>query len=141
MGIKLRGVQNVARNMNRIINDIQGRKIVRALQSALLIGGLRAAHYTPIDSSTLINSQFREIINKGVIITGRIGYSANYAAYVHDAPGKHLGKKTPRPVKKGEAPGSRGNIWDNTGKPKFLTLGFEEERSAIDDVVRKELSL
>lgn len=141
MGVKIRGVQNVTRNMKRIINDIQGRKIVRALQSALLIGGLRAAYYTPIDSSTLINSQFREIINKGVIITGRIGYSANYAAYVHEAPGKHLGKNTPRPVKKGEAPGSRGNIWDNTGKPKFLTAGFEEERSAIDAVVAKELSL
>ena len=141
MGVKLRGVQNVTRNMNRILNDIQGRKVIRALQSAMLIGGLRAAHYTPIDSSTLINSQFREIINKGVIITGRIGYSANYAAYVHEAAGKHLGKSTPRPVDKGQAPGSRGNIWDNTGKPKFLTAGFEEERSAIDAVVAKELSL
>lgn len=141
MGIKLRGVQRAVRNTNRIINDIQGRKIVRALQSALLIGGLRAAHYTPIATSTLINSQFREIINNGVIITGRIGYSANYAAYVHQTPGKHLGKNTPRPVGKGQTPGSMGNIWDNTGKPKFLTAGFEEERSAIDAVVAKELSL
>ncbi|MEG5539203.1 HK97 gp10 family phage protein, partial [Enterobacter kobei] len=29
----------------------------------------------------------------------------------------------------------------STAKKEFLTLGFEEERSAIDDVVRKELSL
>lgn len=46
MGIKLRGVQRTVRNTNRIINDIQGRKIVRALRSAMLIGGARAALYT-----------------------------------------------------------------------------------------------
>ncbi|MEG5539202.1 HK97 gp10 family phage protein, partial [Enterobacter kobei] len=29
----------------------------------------------------------------------------------------------------------------STAKKEFLTAGFEEERGAIDDVVRKELSL
>jgi hypothetical protein len=38
--------------MNRIINDIQGRKIIRALQSAMILGR-RAALYTPIDTSAL----------------------------------------------------------------------------------------
>ncbi|MFY0861166.1 HK97 gp10 family phage protein [Enterobacter kobei] len=122
MGIKLRGVQRTVRNTNRIINDIQGRKIVRALQSAMLIGGARAALYTPIDTSALINSQFREIITNGAIVTGRVGYSTNYAVYVHD-------------------PANPQRFRRSTAKKEFLTLGFEEERSAIDDVVRKELSL
>lgn len=122
MGIKLRGLQGAVRNTNRIINDIQGRKIVRALQSAMLIGGARAALYTPIDTSALINSQFREIIHNGAIITGRVGYSTNYAVYVHD-------------------PANPQQFTRSTAKKEFLTAGFEEERSAIDSVVVKELSL
>lgn len=122
MGIKLRGVQGAVRNTNRIINDIQGRKIIRALQSAMIIGGARAALYTPIDTSALINSQFREIINNGAIITGRVGYSTNYAVYVHD-------------------PANPQQFRRSTAKKEFLTAGFEEERSAIDSVVFKELSL
>ncbi|WP_150344256.1 HK97 gp10 family phage protein [Enterobacter ludwigii] len=122
MGIKLRGVQRTVRNTNRIINDIQGRKIVRALQSAMLIGGARAALYTPIDTSALINSQFREVITNGAIVTGRVGYSTNYAVYVHDPANPQQFRRT-------------------TAKKEFLTLGFEEERSAIDAAVAKELSL
>ncbi|KAA0554490.1 HK97 gp10 family phage protein [Citrobacter braakii] len=122
MGIKLRGVQRAVRNTNRIINDIQGRKIVRALQSAMLIGGARAALYTPIDTSALINSQFREIVTNGAIVTARVGYSTNYAVFVHD-------------------PANPQRFRRSTAKKEFLTLGFEEERSAIDAVVAKELSL
>lgn len=122
MGIKLRGVKSVTRNMNRIINDIQGRKIVRALQSAMLVGGARAALYTPIDTSALLNSQFREIITNGAIVTGRVGYSTNYAVYVHD-------------------PANPQRFRRSTAKKEFLTAGFEEERDVIDAVVAKELSL
>ncbi|MBA7770610.1 HK97 gp10 family phage protein [Enterobacter roggenkampii] len=122
MGIKVKGVKGVVRNVNRIIDDIQGRKIVRALQSAMLIGGARAALYTPIDTSALINSQFREVITNGAIVTGRVGYSTNYAVYVHDPANPQQFRRT-------------------TAKKEFLTLGFEEERSAIDAAVAKELSL
>lgn len=122
MGIKLKGVKSVSRNVNRIINDIQGRKIVRALQSAMILGAARAALYTPIDTSALLNSQFREIVTGGTVVTGRVGYSTNYAVYVHD-------------------PANPQKFRRATAKKEFLTLGFEEERSAIDAVVAKELSL
>lgn len=122
MGVKVRGVKQVSRNINRIINDIQGRRIVRALQSALLIGGARSALYTPIDTSALLNSQFREIITNGAIVTGRVGYSTDYAVYVHD-------------------PANPQRFRRSTAKKEFLTAGFEEERSAIDAVIAKELSL
>jgi hypothetical protein len=38
MGIKVRGAARVERNIDRILNDIQGRKIIRALQSAMILG-------------------------------------------------------------------------------------------------------
>lgn len=122
MGIKVRGTARVERNIDRILNDIQGRKVIRALQSAMILGAARAALYTPIDTSALLNSQFREIVTDGAVITGRVGYSTNYAVYVHD-------QANPQRFRR------------STAKKEFLTLGFEEERSAIDDVVRKELSL
>lgn len=146
MGIKVKGINQAKKRLNDIINDVQGRKAIRALQSALILIGSRAAYYTPIDTSTLINSQFREIDTNGVRITGRIGYSANYAAYVHEMTGKLKGQ--PRAhfgtTRSGEQFGGgtgTGNYWDPHGEPQFLTKGANEERDAVAAVIRKELSL
>lgn len=122
MGVKIRGVQRVSNNINRILNDISGRRIIRALQSALLIGSVRAALYTPIDTSFLINSQYREIVTNGTVVTGRVGYSANYAVFVHDPARKQRFRRA-------------------TAKKEFLTAGFEEELSAINAAIKRELSL
>ncbi|WP_368765853.1 HK97 gp10 family phage protein [Enterobacter hormaechei] len=122
MGIKVRGAARVERNIDRILNDIQGRKIIRALQSAMILGAARAALYTPIDTSALLNSQFREIVTDGAVITGRVGYSTNYAVYVHD-------------------PANPQTFRLATARKEFLTKGFEDMRSQIDAVMRKELSL
>ncbi|MBZ6561968.1 HK97 gp10 family phage protein [Klebsiella michiganensis] len=122
MGAKVRGIRQAKANLDRIIKDVQGRKVVRALQSALLIGSAQAAIYTAIDTSTLINSQFREIIVNGVRITGRAGYTANYAVFVHD-------------------PEVKQNFRRATARKEFLTKGFEDARSQIDAAVKKELSL
>nr|WP_310616690.1 HK97 gp10 family phage protein [Pantoea cypripedii] len=122
MGIKVRGLQEAKRNLDRLIDDITDRKVVRALQSAMLIGGAQAALYTPIDTSTLLNSQFREIIANGARVTGRVGYSARYAVYVND-------------------PAVLQKFRRSTAKKEFLRLGFEDARDQIDAVIRKELSL
>ncbi|MBK0162138.1 HK97 gp10 family phage protein [Klebsiella sp. S69] len=154
MGAKVRGIRQAKANLDRIIKGVQGRKVVRALQSAMMLIGTRAAYYTPIDTSTLINSQFREIDAGGVLITGRIVYSANYAAYVHEASGKlkgqpraHFGVTSNRsefdPQKPKEFGGGtgKGNYWDPHGEPQFLTKGANDERDNVDAVMRKELSL
>jgi len=122
MGAKVRGIRQAKANLDRIIKAVQGRKVVRALQSALLIGSAQAAIYTAIDTSTLINSQFREIITNGVLITGRAGYSANYAVFVHDPEVKQTFRRA-------------------SARKEFLTKGFEDTRSQIDAAVKKELSL
>ncbi|HGO5536047.1 TPA: HK97 gp10 family phage protein [Klebsiella oxytoca] len=146
MGIKVRGVEQAKANLDRIIGDIKGRKVVRAIQSALILGSTRAAYYTPIDTSTLINSQFREISVNGTRVTGRVGYTANYAAFVHEMPGKLKGKPrahfgTTRSGQQFGGGTGTGNYWDPHGEPQFFKKGFDEERDAIDAVIRKELSL
>lgn len=122
MAGKVRGIAQAKANLDALINDVQGRKVFRAVQSALLIGGAQAALYTPIDTSTLLNSQFREIDANGTKVTGRVGYSANYAVYVHDP-------NVPQTFRRA------------TARKEFLTKGFEDTREQIDRVMKQELSL
>lgn len=122
MGVKIRGVRQAKANLDRFIEDVQGRKAIRAIQSALIIGSSQAALYTPIDTSTLLNSQYREVTTSGTRLTGRVGYTANYAVYVHDP-------NVPQTFRR------------STARKEFLTKGFEDTKSQIDAVIRKELSV
>lgn len=122
MGVKVRGIRQAQQNLNALIGDIQGKKAVRAIHSALIIGSSRAALYTPIDTSTLINSQFREVSINGTRVVGRVGYTANYAVYVHDP-------NVPQTFRRA------------TAQKEFLTKGFEDERDAITAVIAKEMAL
>lgn len=122
MGVKVHGIRQAQQNLNALIGDIQGRKAVRAIHSALIIGSSQAALYTPIDTSTLINSQYREVSINGTRVVGRVGYTANYAVYVHDP-------NVPQTFRRA------------TAQKEFLTKGFEDERDAITAVIAKEMAL
>ncbi|MGB7799806.1 HK97 gp10 family phage protein [Buttiauxella sp.] len=122
MAGKVRGIKQAKSNLDNLIKDISGRKIARAIQSALIIGSSQAALYTAIDTSTLINSQFRELLINGVLVTGRVGYSAKYALSVHD-------------------PNVRQKFRRATAEKEYLTKGFDDTRGQIDAVVYKELSV
>lgn len=122
MGVKIKGVRQAQQNLDKLIGDIQGRKAVRALQSAMIIGSSQAALFTPIDTSTLLNSQYRELSVNGARLTGRVGYTASYAAYVHD-------------------PNIPQNFRRATAQKEFLTKGFEDSKDVIDRVIKKEMSL
>lgn len=122
MGAKIRGVREAKANLDRIIKDVHGRKVLRALQSAMIIGSTQAALYTPIKTSTLINSQYRKIIVNGIVVTGRVGYSAKYAVYVND-------------------PEIRQKFRRSSARKEFLKLGFEDQKALIDRVILQELKL
>lgn len=131
MGIKVRRVDN----LDRIIKDVTQRKAMAAVASGLNIIGIAAAIKTPVGkTSVLINSQFQEIGANGTRITGRLGYTANYAIFVHEAKGTLKGR--PRPAEQGG-----GNYWDPSGEPKFLEKAGEEERSKVLDAMKRELTL
>ncbi|EBZ0941184.1 HK97 gp10 family phage protein [Salmonella enterica subsp. enterica serovar Braenderup] len=135
MGVKIRGVRQAKANLDRFINDVQGRRVIRAIRSALIIIAPEAARMTPVGkTSNLINSQFLEVMVNGTRVTGRVGYSANYAVYVHEAKGTLKGR--PRPASQGG-----GNYWDPAGEPKFLEKAGENTRSDVDRAINKELSI
>ncbi|WP_392565810.1 hypothetical protein RHO15_09610 [Utexia brackfieldae] len=122
MGIKVKGVRASVNQLNKIIDDVQGRKAARAIQASMLIGAAQASIYTPIDTSTLINSQFREMVIKGSRITGRVGYTASYAAYVND-------------------PKIKMNFRRATAEKEFLKKGFDDTADLRIQVIKKEMAL
>lgn len=60
------------------------QKAAGAMTKALVLGASEASVMTPIDTSTLINSQAKEVRFVNGVIVGRIIYSARYATYVHN---------------------------------------------------------
>ncbi|HCT5880591.1 TPA: HK97 gp10 family phage protein [Morganella morganii] len=122
MAAKIRGIAEVSANINALVGNITGRKVTRAIQAAMLIGGAQATLFTPIDTSALINSQFREITVNGTRVTGRVGYSANYAVFVHDPKVKQSFRRA-------------------TARKEFLTLGFEESREEIEAAMHQEMRI
>ena len=132
MPAKLRGVRQAVERTSQIVDEIIATKAVRALKSATYIISTESATLTPIDTSTLINSQFDTVEVSGTRITGKVGYSAKYALYVHNASGKLAGK-----------PRSNGNgtYWSPGGEPQFLTKAAQRTKELVDSVIKDEMKL
>ncbi|WP_049364089.1 MULTISPECIES: hypothetical protein [Haemophilus] len=122
MGITINGIAQAKRQLAEVIGETASVKANRAMFRILHIVAPLAAKYTPIDTSTLINSQYSEVMVNGAILTGRIGYSANYAIYVHDPNVKQIFRK----------PGA---------KKEFLSSAFKESESAFEGIIKEEMGL
>ncbi|MCS3430031.1 HK97 gp10 family phage protein [Klebsiella sp. BIGb0407] len=122
MGVKIRGDRTVQANLRAYAENMINRKAPRAIHAALNIGAGQAAIYTPIKTSTLINSQYRDVFTKDGRITGRVGYSADYAMYVHN-------------------PAIRPKFTRPTAQKEFLTKGFADVHDRMVAEVKRELGL
>ncbi|MBX6965996.1 hypothetical protein EX253_09440 [Alcaligenes faecalis] len=127
----VRGIKQVKNNMRKLQAEIQGRRTEAAVYAVLSQGGAAAATMTPVDTGTLINSHFVDIKADGNKVTGRNGYSAEYAAAVHSAPGVLKGQD--RPDREGK---SQGQYWDPNGEPHFLTAGFDQIAADVPRILR-----
>lgn len=134
MGGKLVGMQKVLARTQQIFDEVQSVKAVRAIKSATYIILTESATMTPIETSTLINSKFETVEINGTMITGRVGYAANYAIYVHNAPGKLLGLNKPRPS-------GKGVYWGPHGEPQFLLKAGTKTKELVDQAIKKEMKI
>ena len=92
------------------------QKAARGVTQALILGASEASVMTPIDTSTLLNSQFRKVDKDGSKIVGTVGYTAEYAADVHD-------------------PNVKQRFRRSTAEKEFLRKGFEEAEPNIRAVI------
>ena len=92
------------------------QKAARGVTQALILGASEASVMTPVDTSTLLNSQFRNVAKEGSKIVGTVGYTAEYARFVHD-------------------PNVKQNFRRSTAEKEFLRKGFEEAEPNIRAVI------
>lgn len=128
----IQGIDRVRRNLRVAVENIAGGVSERAVYEVLSQGAGAADAMTPIETSTLINSRTSPQITVGPNgVEGSVGYTAAYAAAVHEAPGTLAGR--PRD----ENDPSRGRYWDPNAEPEFLTKGFEQIIPAIPAILRR----
>lgn len=132
MAGKLVGMQKVLARTQQIFDEVTSVKAVRAIKAATYIIRTESATMTPIETSALINSQFDTVEVNGTMITGRVGYAANYAIYVHNASGKLSGQ--PRPS-------GKGVYWGPHGEPQFLLKAGTKTKELVDQVIKKEMKI
>lgn len=107
----------------RIVNklpqftDKVQQRAARGMTQALILGSSEASVLTPIDTSNLLNSQFRLVQRDGDSIIGTAGYTASYALAVHD-------------------PDNPQNFRRPSAMKEFLKIGFERAEPNIRAVLK-----
>jgi hypothetical protein len=105
----------VTNNMPRFIDGVQ-QKLGRGMVQSLVLGASEASVLTPIDTSNLLNSQFRDVRTEGTKVVGTVGYTAEYAAAVHDPDVKQVFRRA-------------------SAEKEFLRKGFENAEPNIRAVI------
>lgn len=107
--------KRLTNRLPQFIGEVE-QKAARAMTQALILGASEASVMTPVDTSTLLNSQFRKVDKDGSKLVGTVGYTAEYAKYVHD-------------------PNVKQKFRRSTAKKEFLKKGFEEAEPNIRAVI------
>jgi len=84
----VKGIERVKRGFRIAVKEIGEGKTERAVYETLSQGAAMAAQMVPRDTSNLVDSQYAPQIDvKEGKVSGSIGYTASYAAAVHEASG------------------------------------------------------
>ena len=112
--------ETVNAKFKAVLARIGGEQTERSITQMLIQAGSYSAELTPIATSFLINSQFREVYREDGSWVGELGYGAEYAAFVHDKPGTLLGSGVLR------SPSRDGVVWGPNAEPEFLSKGVRK---------------
>lgn len=116
------GQRELMERFSRKMGEVTGQQTETAITRILVQIGMNSASMIPVDTSNLINSEYRKTMPTATGWKGEIGYGAEYALYVHEAPGTLKGKSVERDPNNP----SRGVFWSPSGEPKFLEKGANE---------------
>lgn len=116
-----KGGANVTNNLAQFINKQEIKAAATVIKCTILIA-TEASYLTPIDTSTLLNSQYRSVSKEGAKIKGVIGYSSDYAGYVHDPAVKQVFVR-------------------DSAEKEFLLKGAERARQLIDKVIKQDMKV
>ena len=123
------GLAEVLRNLNREIGNIQGNTRRGLSKAGLFIKG-EAVERTPVEFGALRNSAFTQIspISNQTKPFVTVGFTAAYAAFVHEAPG----------TLSGQLRRSGNGVYWQSGENKFLEKAVKQNTSDILHIIRVE---
>lgn len=105
-------------NWRRLRREISEQRLPNAMtELTIAIESNAVEQRVPVATATLANSAGHELDRTPTGWRGTVFFLANYAYYVHEAPGKLLNTKTPR------HPKTLGYVWggyNGKAEPKFL---------------------
>lgn len=126
---KVEGLAEVTANLNREISQIEGRSM-----DGLLEGGQRiqaeSQRRVPVDTGYLKSTAYTRRARVGGMGV-EIGYSAKYAAAVHELVEKKLAG-VPRTGGSGH-----GHYWDS-GEPKYLESAVRDNVDNVLEIIQRK---
>lgn len=125
--------KRILQNTRKLIRHEIPRRTERALVAIGAVVANKAGEYTPLHTSTLINSQDRQLSRTSTAYTMSILYTAGYAAALHERT-----DWKPRPVGVG---GKKDGGYNPNATPKFLTRAGDETRSTQISIIKGEMKL
>ena len=129
---RVRGADDVRKRFRETMGRVRGAMTEETITKVLIVAAGYASAITPIATSALINSQYRDVQMTVNGWRGELGYGSNYAAFVHGAPGTLLGANATR------WPARLGFVWGPNAEPEFLAKAFERDgRSDIEALIRE----
>ena len=141
--VKVKGLDATLKNLNRVIEQTEGN-VRKGLSKAGLFIKAEAVERAPIDYGTLRGSAFSQI--SSISFSGqafvKVGFTAKYAAWVHEMPMTLKGKpredfgKTREGVSFGGGSG-KGVYWQG-GENKFLEKAVKWNLKQILNIIQTE---
>jgi len=123
------GINDVVRNLNREIRNIENRTRAGMREAALVVRK-RSQELTPVDKENLKASAYTTAYNTLWGPAAEIGYTASYAIFVHEIPPPFMTGVFQRSARH-HPPGQ----W------KFLGTALIEKRMAILDIIRRRAAV
>lgn len=134
----LKGLEEVASNLNKALNTIKGKTLKGLMKSANLIES-KSNEKAPIDQGNLVGTSYAVQTS---ILSAEVGYTAEYAAAVHEMPMKLKGqpRKDFGKTRAGKLFGGgsgNGTYWE-VGENKYLEKAVKENTDKIVKIILQE---
>jgi hypothetical protein len=131
MRVEVTGIEAANKKLEDELQKLGNNLSERFVTKSMIAISAQTLPMIPIDTSFLVNSEYRKVDKWFDGFVGEIGYGAFYAPYVHDAPGTLTGE--PRPD-------GKGVYWGPDGEPGFLAKGVQAFiEDELDRLIQEEL--
>lgn len=128
----VRGAKRIVNNYRLKVKEISEQRTQEAVHSVLRAGSVAVQQFVPMDTGNLLQSQYApQVITHTGKTVGHVGFTAQYALWVHEMPGKLKGQPradfgTTRAGQDFGGGSGRGFYWDPDAEPQFMVKGFDQ---------------